>query len=604
EGEKEKLGGIAGENSGEIYNINMNSFAIGGYYKVGGIAGENSGEIYRIEKKSKTVQGVSYVGGIVGKNTGYIYHSYNNGTVSGHTTTGGIAGRNEESITNSYNSGGVSSLGSVGGITQTNTGTIKNCYSIGELYSDLEKLETDGGIADTNEGSVTASYYNTETTGVDSSAGGEAKTTSEMKEYSLYNGNDWDITQISDESNRDTYFIWNIVNEETYPFFSFQGSVVETNIITPYLINPFEDFNISYETIENINLSNHFNNSQDYTLYIDSTDGEYNNVPIGEDSSYTFEYVENDSLNRYAKVTLTTNNILKIESYSRDYGLNITVEASNNNGESEDKFTTYIVENSTNPYSAPEGTEEIEENPPEITSSIDDFTLPLNSEVTIKSASHFSNVDSTYIIYYSPLANSEFRIDEGESEKLYSIHGIETSEISLNNDGEMTIKTYDVITDNVNLTDGHHIKFYAVNDDGKVLEDFNYKIDEEENIEEDEEYIEPVKETVSTGFLGGISGSFLSLLPSSADLSTGQALAIVFISMAILTFIFIIVSYSSTGTLPPAMIFLIITLNSLLFLFFIAVGYVPISVIIFIVLVLIGVSFLKIKSIFSGGGNE
>jgi len=69
---------------------------------------------------------------------------------------------------------------------------------------------------------VTNCFWDIETSGHSSSAGGEGKTTAEMKDITTFSAAGWDIVAVANPSQRNTLYIWNIVDDQTYPFLSWQ----------------------------------------------------------------------------------------------------------------------------------------------------------------------------------------------------------------------------------------------------------------------------------------------------------------------------------------------------------------------------------------------
>jgi len=73
-----------------------------------------------------------------------------------------------------------------------------------------------------NTDTVSNSFWDTETSGQASSAGGTGKTTAQMKDIATFSGATWDIVAVASADDRDTGYIWNIVDDGTYPFLSWQ----------------------------------------------------------------------------------------------------------------------------------------------------------------------------------------------------------------------------------------------------------------------------------------------------------------------------------------------------------------------------------------------
>jgi hypothetical protein len=70
---------------------------------------------------------------------------------------------------------------------------------------------------------VSESFWDTETSGQDTSDGGTGKTTTEMQEITTFSGATWDIVGVVNPSIRNSSYIWNIVDDEIYPFLSWQS---------------------------------------------------------------------------------------------------------------------------------------------------------------------------------------------------------------------------------------------------------------------------------------------------------------------------------------------------------------------------------------------
>jgi len=79
-----------------------------------------------------------------------------------------------------------------------------------------------GGLAGDNPGNVSNSFWDTETSGRATSAGGTGKTTAQMKDIATFSGAGWNIVAVSGPSERNPAYTWNIVNGLTYPFLSWE----------------------------------------------------------------------------------------------------------------------------------------------------------------------------------------------------------------------------------------------------------------------------------------------------------------------------------------------------------------------------------------------
>jgi hypothetical protein len=101
-----------------------------------------------------------------------------------------------------------------------NAGTVSKSYSTGSVtgYSSV------GGLVGTNEGgTVSNSFWDTETSGQATSDGGTGKTTMEMKSIATFSDAGWNIIAVANPNTRNPAYIWNIVNGVTYPFLNWQS---------------------------------------------------------------------------------------------------------------------------------------------------------------------------------------------------------------------------------------------------------------------------------------------------------------------------------------------------------------------------------------------
>ncbi|MFC4526322.1 filamentous hemagglutinin N-terminal domain-containing protein [Dyella halodurans] len=183
------IGGLVGDNRGAISNVfttgtaSGTGGAAGGGEWVGDLVGynETTGTISNAFAKG-VVSGTSYMsyfGGLVGGNYGTIRNAYATGAVSGsygggsaQDDIGGLVGYNQGSIQNAYatgnaswTSGGTSNVNAIGGLVGLSTGTVTDAYATGHVASG-DGSDTLGGLVGfINGGTVTASYWDTTTTG-------------------------------------------------------------------------------------------------------------------------------------------------------------------------------------------------------------------------------------------------------------------------------------------------------------------------------------------------------------------------------------------------------------------------------------------------------
>jgi hypothetical protein len=193
---------------GQIKNLRVEDASIFGNKYVGGLVGFPYKAAITDCYSTGSVRGNSDVGGLVGVNYyGTISACYSAGSVSGvGDYAGGLVGRNYFGpITNSYSTGSVSGHDGVGGLVGENdsSGTITKCYSTGSVSGNYAV----GGLVGWNKSTVTASFWDIETSDCNTSAGGTPKTTGEMKTIDTFTDAGWDFVEI-----------WGIGENQTYPF--------------------------------------------------------------------------------------------------------------------------------------------------------------------------------------------------------------------------------------------------------------------------------------------------------------------------------------------------------------------------------------------------
>jgi len=233
------VGGLVGVNEGTL----SDSYATGNVdspVNAGGLVGAMGGTVVNcyatgdvtgvvVEEELNSGNGV---GGLVGtQNGGTVSDSHAAGTVTGNNQIGGLVGNsgydNEDevgsTISNSYATGTVAGNEGVGGLVgqNVNESTVDNSYATGSVTGNVYV----GGLVGENQNSVSQdsvinSFWDTETSGQATSAGGTGKTTAEMKDINIFTG--WDIIAVSTANQRDASKIWNIVTATTYPFLSWE----------------------------------------------------------------------------------------------------------------------------------------------------------------------------------------------------------------------------------------------------------------------------------------------------------------------------------------------------------------------------------------------
>ena len=177
----EAYGGLFGYvGSGSVIkNVSLTSLSVtvsssSSSSSVGGLVGNNGGTISNSYATGDVSSSSSFTGGLVGWNntSGTISNSYAAVSVSSSSSTGGLVGWNDGgTISNSYATGDVSSSSFTGGLVGNNGGTISNSYATGDVFS---SSFTGGLVGNNTSGTISNSYWDTDTSGQTTSAGSGA----------------------------------------------------------------------------------------------------------------------------------------------------------------------------------------------------------------------------------------------------------------------------------------------------------------------------------------------------------------------------------------------------------------------------------------------
>jgi len=201
-----------------------------GSAQVGSLVGHNEGLVNN-SYSSGSVTGDSRVGGLVGWNQATLSNSYSSCSVTGDSGVGGLVGDNwyyRGILSNSYSTGSVTGSTQVGGLVGVNFyGNVTHSYSTGSVIGSTQV----GGLVGYNKATVSNSFWDRLTSGMEESDGGTGKATTEMMDIATFTDTEteglnqpWDITAVAPSETNDAY-TWNIVDDETYPFLSWQSAV-------------------------------------------------------------------------------------------------------------------------------------------------------------------------------------------------------------------------------------------------------------------------------------------------------------------------------------------------------------------------------------------
>ncbi len=251
--------GLFGTVGGEIINLgllNPNIFAHG--RNVGSLTGYlNEGSITNCYAKGAVVSGGNYVGGLIGLNTGNVTKCGSTGSVSGDAYVGGLVGQvGDGKVMMCYSRASVSGNRNVGGLvgkTSNEASEVTHCYAIGSvegntyvggLVGQVErgnayKSYSTGSVSGTQYvgglvghtrvlGRVSQSFWDTQTSGQATSAGGTGKTTVQMQLRNTFISAGWDF-----------WNTWEICEEINYPVLQWQ--IPAADFLCPDGVN-FIDF--------------------------------------------------------------------------------------------------------------------------------------------------------------------------------------------------------------------------------------------------------------------------------------------------------------------------------------------------------------------------
>ncbi len=171
------------------------------------------------------ITGYATVGSLAGESqySCEINNCFSTGNISNnHMYLGGLVGINyESSINNCYSQVNANSNYSyVGGLVGYNAGSINKCYSSGSVDGNSYP----GGLIGSGNGSgtVSNSFWDTETSGQTVSDGGTGLNTTQMQEMCAYADSTWDF-MMEDINGTDDIWGLNANENEGYPFLSWQG---------------------------------------------------------------------------------------------------------------------------------------------------------------------------------------------------------------------------------------------------------------------------------------------------------------------------------------------------------------------------------------------
>lgn len=206
------VGALVGRfDNGAIINCHVLDADVTGNTRVGALVGGAGGMMSQCSSRGR-VAGITYVGGLAGCVTqGTVKASYSKAAVSGSDSVGGITGAtlNEAALVSAcYATGKVIGGASAGGlIGQVVAGRVFWSYATGAVTGS----QYVGGLVGNMKvrGEVILSYWDSQTSGRTTSAGGSSRTTAQMWSGDTYVN--WDFGET-----------WSICDGRSYPIFLWQ----------------------------------------------------------------------------------------------------------------------------------------------------------------------------------------------------------------------------------------------------------------------------------------------------------------------------------------------------------------------------------------------
>jgi hypothetical protein len=197
--DSDNVGGLVGWNHGsttDCYSV-CSVNGIDECDNMGGLVGFNSGSVTDCYATGSINGGhdCDRAGGLVGVNEGSLTGCYATGSVISEMFVGGLVGWSQAgSITACYATGSVEGDMLIGGLAGVNFASVSiiNCYSTGHV----EGVGIVGGLVGDNPGTVIASFWDVETSDCNFSAGGEGKTTAQMKDINTFLDAGWDFNTV------------------------------------------------------------------------------------------------------------------------------------------------------------------------------------------------------------------------------------------------------------------------------------------------------------------------------------------------------------------------------------------------------------------------
>ncbi len=240
--------GLFGYLSGaKIIDLGLSNVTINGNQNVGGIAGmlDSNSEIRKCYVSGSVFGANYYAGGLAG------YVSYSSVSLSYSTSSvtvtgqqgyaGGLIGKTDHStLDNCYATGTVTIPGiplyAAGLVAYNGLTNISKCYSTGLVAASNFLGGAVGGLLAFNNSTVSNSFWDVQTSGKSTSAGGTGKTTTQMKTLTTFTNAGWDFYGESVNGSED-HWDMNVSINSGYPYLrmDFYPAALTTELESQYL---------------------------------------------------------------------------------------------------------------------------------------------------------------------------------------------------------------------------------------------------------------------------------------------------------------------------------------------------------------------------------
>ena len=179
--------GLFGETarSSVMRHVGVIAVDVAGTNGAGALVGVNAGTVTGSHATGR-VSGTEAVGGLVGTNGGFVGGSYAAVQVAGDTSAGGLVGVNEGRVAAGYATGRVWAGRGMGGLVGVNRGTLTAVYATGPVRGEVDA----GGLVGISQraGTVTAGYWDTDTSGRAAGTMGQGRSTTALQTPTDYAG--------------------------------------------------------------------------------------------------------------------------------------------------------------------------------------------------------------------------------------------------------------------------------------------------------------------------------------------------------------------------------------------------------------------------------